>query len=61
MIRALALILASLTFLLGVDASKNPLNKSKGKAHGLRADLCVDEHHENCHSFFLQNRSNAIV
>ena len=63
MIRALALISASfVVFFAPVAMSDgNFLNNSKGKNYGLRADLCFDKKAATCHSYFLQNRSNAIV
>ncbi|MEL6860532.1 MAG: hypothetical protein AAGL11_01740 [Pseudomonadota bacterium] len=63
MIRALALISVSLIVFLVPDASSdgNFLNNSKGKNFGLRADLCFDAKAPTCHSYFVQNVSNAEV
>lgn len=63
MIRALVLISVSfLVFLTpGAASQLDFLDKSKGKNYGLRADFCSDKDAATCHSFFLQNTSNAIV
>ena len=63
MIRALALISASLIVLcttLAVSA-EDMFGNSRGKNFGLRADLCFDKRAATCHAFYLQNRSNGIV
>ena len=63
MIRALALISASfIVFFSTLAVSAEDLfGNSRGKNYGLRADLCFDKHAPTCHSFYLQNRSNAVV
>ncbi|MEO1303818.1 MAG: hypothetical protein AAFV37_02490 [Pseudomonadota bacterium] len=54
MIRALALISASLIVLFSANAGP-------GKGLGMRANMCSKDAFKHCRQFWIQNYSNAIV